>query len=143
MSFVIRLSWFKYIWVGHMSLLKKLKRIIYIVFGLIFLVIGVIGYFLPGLPGTIWIIIAATLFIRSSDRLYNLVIRNRFFGHQVREFLETGKMPARAKKMALFFMWFFSFVSVVFAPYGLFFKALVLTLAAVGTMYILTRPTGQ
>ena len=87
-----------------MSLLTKMKRILYIFFSLIFLVIGVIGYFLPGLPGTIWIIISATLFVRSSDRLYNLVIRNRFFGNQVRDFLETGMMPVRAKKMALFFI---------------------------------------
>ena len=124
-----------------MSLLTKMKRILYIFFGLIFLVIGVIGYFLPGLPGTIWIIISATLFVRSSDRLYNLVIRNRYFGNQVRDFLETGMMPVRAKKMALFFMWFFSFVSVVFAPYGLFFDVLVLTLAIAGRLYVLSRPS--
>ena len=124
-----------------MSVLIKLKKILYIIFGLIFFIIGVIGYFMPGLPGTIWIIIAATLFIRSSDRLYNFVIKNRFFGNQVRDFLETGRMPSRAKKMALFSMWFFSFISVVFAPYDLLFKSLVLILAVVGTLYVLSRPS--
>ena len=124
-----------------MSVLIKLKKVLYIIFGLIFFIIGVIGYFMPGLPGTIWIIIAATLFIRSSDRLYNFVIKNRFFGNQVRDFLETGRMPYRAKKMALFSMWFFSFISVVFAPYDLLFKSLVLILAVVGTLYVLSRPS--
>ena len=77
--------------------LGKLKRVLYIFLGLVFLTLGIIGYFMPGLPGTVWIIISATFFVRSSDRLYSFVVNNRFFGNQVREFLETGRMPIRAK----------------------------------------------
>ena len=123
------------------ALLTRIKRLLLITFGLIFLALGILGYFLPGLPGTIWLILSATFFVRSSDRLYNFVVQNRLFGKQVRDFLETGAMPLRAKRVSLISIWFFSTVSILFAPYGIFFDIPVLSLAVVGTLYIYTRPT--
>ena len=119
----------------------RLKRLTLISVGLVCLALGIIGYILPGLPGTIWLIVAASLFVRSSERLYNFVIRNKLFGHQVRGFMETGQMPFRAKVFSLGSMWAFTIISVVFAPYGLFFDLPVILLAIAGTIYILTRPT--
>lgn len=119
----------------------RLKKLIFVSLGLVCLVLGIIGYVMPGLPGTIWLIVAAWLFVRSSDRLYNFVVQNRLFGRQVREFLETGGMPLRAKFAALISMWIFSIASVYLAPYGLLFDLPVLGLAIVGTIYIVSRPT--
>lgn len=119
----------------------RLKRLTLISVGLVCLALGIIGYILPGLPGTIWLIVAASLFVRSSERLYNFVIRNKLFGRQVRGFMETGQMPFRAKVFSLGSMWAFTIISVVFAPYGLFFDLPVILLAIAGTIYILTRPT--
>ena len=123
------------------SVFKNLKRLVFVSLGLIFLGLGIIGYFLPGLPGTIWLIISATFFVRSSDRLYNFVLQNRFFGRQIKGFLETGQMPLRAKILALFFMWVFTSFSLLFAPYGLMFDIPVFLLALTGTIYIISRPT--
>ena len=121
--------------------LNKLKKIVLIVVGLLCLGLGILGYIVPGLPGTIWLIIAATLFVRSSDRLYNFVIKNRVFGNQVRGFLETGEMPMKAKILSLISMWAFTFLSVILAPYDWRFKGPILLLAMTGTAYILSRPT--
>jgi uncharacterized membrane protein YbaN (DUF454 family) len=122
------------------STLGKLKRATLITLGLICLGLGIIGYILPGLPGTIWLILAASLFVRSSDRLYNFVIGHRLFGKQVKSFLETGAIPVRAKALSLFFMWVFSLGSVLLAPYGWLFDGPVLLLAITGTIYIVSRP---
>jgi len=126
---------------GLLRALDKLKKIVLIVFGLLCLALGILGYIVPGLPGTIWLIISATLFVRSSDRLYNFVIRNKVFGNQVRGFLETGEMPMKAKILSLVSMWAFTFLSVIFAPYDWRFKVPILVLAIAGSAYILTRPT--
>ena len=123
--------------------LNKFRRLVLVSLGLVCLVLGIVGYVLPGLPGTIWLIIAATLFIRSSDRLYRLVVQNRLFGRQVREFLETGAMPLRAKVMSLTSMWIFTLISLFLAPYGWLFDLPVLLLALSGTYYILSRPTSK
>ena len=121
--------------------LDKFKKLLLITVGLICLGLGIVGYVLPGLPGTIFLIIAATLFVRSSDRLYNFVVNNRFFGRQVEVFLRTGAMPLRAKILSVGSIWTFTLISIVLAPYTLLFKIPILILAVVGTLYILTRPT--
>ena len=127
------------VWFG--SVIRRLGRVLLIAIGLLCLGLGIVGYIVPGLPGTIWLIIAATLFVRSSDRLYEFVIRNRIFGPQVRDFLETGSMGSRAKGMSITSMWVFSLISVIFAPYSWIFDGPILFLAIVGTVYIISRPT--
>lgn len=103
--------------------------------------LGIIGYVIPGLLGTIWLIIAATLFIRSSDRLYRLVIQNRLFGQQAKEFLETEAIPVRAKAMSIASIWIFSVTSLFLAPYGWLLDMPILLLAIIGTIYIISKPT--
>ena len=122
-------------------LFEKLKKLLLVTVGLICLGLGIIGYVMPGLPGTIWLILAATFFVKSSDRLYNFVIDNRLFGRQVKDFLNTGAMSLRAKTMSILSMWCFSIFSIVLAPYGLLFKIPVGLLALTGTIYIFSRPT--
>jgi len=121
--------------------LDRFKRLLFVTFGLIFLGLGIIGYVLPGMPGTIWLIIAAALFVRSSDRLYNFVVKNRLFGRHVKDFLETGAMPLKAKIISVVSIWIFSLISIFLAPYTWLFKGPVLILAIVGTIYITSRPT--
>ncbi len=109
--------------------------------GFLFLCLGIAGYFLPGLPGTIFLILAAGCFLRSNQRMYRWVTEHRLFGRPVKRFLETGAMPARAKIISVSCVWFFSLVSML-APYHLvWFKVPVIVLAFVGTWYILSRPT--
>ena len=121
--------------------LNRFKRLLFVTVGLIFLGLGIVGYVLPGMPGTIWLIIAAALFVRSSDRLYNLVVQNRLFGRQVRDFLETGAMPLRVKIISVVSVWTFSLISILLTPYTWLFKGPVLILAIIGTIYITSRPT--
>ena len=128
--------------INHL-LFKKLKKLLLVTVGLICLGLGIIGYVMPGLPGTIWLILAATFFVKSSDRLYKFVVENRLFGRQVKDFLDTGAMSLRAKTMSLLSMWCFSILSIVLAPYGLLFKIPIGVLALAGTIYILSRPTSS
>ena len=120
---------------------SRLKRLALISLGLICLGLGIVGYFMPGLPGTIWLIIAAALFVRSSDRLYNFVVQNRLFGRQVKAFLETGAVPLRAKIMSVVSIWIFSTASIFLAPYGWLFDGPVLALSIAGTIFLISRPT--
>lgn len=123
------------------TFIRKSKRLLLLTLGLICLGLGIVGYVLPGLPGTIWLIIAATLFVRSSDRLYNFVVNHRLFGEQVKGFLETGSIPLKVKFISLVSMWGFTLVSVLLAPYGILFDVPISLLALAGTIYIVSRPT--
>lgn len=107
--------------------------------------LGIVGVLLPGWPTTIFLIIAAACYARSSQRMYDRIVNNRTFGGHVRRFRETGAMPKRAKVLSLGLMWpFVLFAVLVAIPDTLLWaQALTLVLAVAGTLYILHLPTDR
>ena len=67
------------------------------VIGLFFYGIGILGYFIPGLPGTIFIIIAAGFFMKSYPKLYKKIINNPGYGLVVEEFILYRVIPKKVK----------------------------------------------
>jgi uncharacterized membrane protein YbaN (DUF454 family) len=65
--------------------------------GFVFVALGVTGAFVPLMPTTIFLILAAACFVRSSDRSYRWLLNHRFLGIYVRNYLNGEKMPLRAK----------------------------------------------
>ena len=125
-------------------MINRIKVYLLYAAGFVFLGLGIAGYVLPGLPGTIFLILSAGCFVRSNDRMYRWVTEHRIFGKPVKRFLETGGMPLRAKLISISCIWIFSAISVFLTDYdALFylFKGAVEFLAIVGTWYILSRPT--
>jgi len=55
--------------------LNRSKKILLIVAGTFFIGIGIIGIFIPILPTTPFILIAATLYARSSKNFYNWLVK--------------------------------------------------------------------
>ena len=78
-------------------MLDKLKRRIFIIVGTIALVLGVIGIILPVLPTTPFLLLAAICYMRGSQRLYNALLRNRFVGNYVSNYLEGRGMSLTNK----------------------------------------------
>lgn len=86
-----------------------------------------IGVFVPGMPTTVFVLVAAYCFARSSPRFAVWLANHRWFGPTVRRFERHGGMSARAKRRSLVAMWTAILVS----------SALLLTasrLAAVATV---------
>lgn len=72
-------------------------RALYAGIGLIFVGIGGIGVFVPGLPTTVFLIIAAWCFSRSSPRLERWLLDLPVLGQFVRDYRAGLGMPRRAK----------------------------------------------
>ena len=121
---------------------NRVVRVAWGALGTASLAFGLIGVVVPGWPTTIFLIIAAAAYARSSQRMYDRILANPVFGPHVRRFRETGGMPMRAKVIALALMWPFVAFSLVFAIPGAMHwaQALVLILALIGSAYILSRP---
>lgn len=56
---------------------------------------------LPGWPTTVWLLIAAFLFARSSPRFYAWLLRQRLFGPMVRDIRAGLGLPLRAKLVVI------------------------------------------
>lgn len=76
-------------------------RRVYLVLGLAFLIVGFAGAFLPVLPTTPFLILAAACFARSSPRLESWLLAHRRFGPSLRAWRAHGAIPRKAKLMAL------------------------------------------
>ena len=118
-------------------------RFLWLSLGLLFTVVGLIGLIVPGLPTTLFMIIAAACFYRSSKRLFNWVLSNKYFGNYVKDFREGRGMPRKAKFIALGFIWLFVSISVFVGipDHLVYVKILTLLAACTGTGVIITLPT--
>ena len=122
-------------------MLKNIKKYSLYVLGFIFLGLGIAGYILPGLPGTIFLILAASCFVRSNKKMYDLITGHKIFGKVVKDYLDTGEMPLKAKVLSIASIWIFTTISLVWSPYGIIFVIAVAIIASMGTLFIVTRPT--
>ncbi len=105
--------------------------------------LGIIGALVPLMPTTIFLILAAWFFARSSPRFEAYLLANRWCGPVLRAWRESGAIPWKAKVLA---------VAGISGGYGAFiliaspsiwlalFVAIVLGGCA---LYVVSRPTAQ
>ncbi|MCX5992477.1 MAG: YbaN family protein [Chloroflexi bacterium] len=115
----------------------KLARGILVVAGTLFLGLGILGVFLPLLPTTPFLLLAAACYLRSSQRFYNWLLGNRLLGSYIKNYLEGKGMPLRAKIFSISLLWITIGYSVIFVVEALPIRV-VLALVAIGvTTHIL------
>lgn len=110
-----------------------------IVFGWINVIIGLIGVVVPGLPTTIFLIVAFWAFSKSSERFQNWIWNHPRFGPTLQYWHEYRVIPRRAKilavsMMALSFSYLTFFVAESMAMP--IFMALIMVPSAI---YVVTR----
>jgi len=108
-------------------------RIVWIVLGTLSLCIGIIGIAVPGLPTTPFLLLSAGLYIKSSDRLYQKLITNRFVGPYILEFQTKKGMTIRTKLFAISSMWMMISISIVFLITPPSIRLLVAIIGLIGT----------
>lgn len=75
-------------------------RVVFLLLGLGFTAVAVVGAFLPLLPTTVFLILAAACFARSSPKLEAWIMSHKQFGPLVRDWREHGAIPLRGKVLA-------------------------------------------
>ena len=73
----------------------------YLLLGWICVGLGVIGFFLPVMPTTVFILSAAWAFARASPRLHLWLREHPHFGPSLSSWEDHRAMPRRAKRLAL------------------------------------------
>jgi uncharacterized membrane protein YbaN (DUF454 family) len=73
--------------------------------GILAVILGVLGIFLPLLPTTPFLLLASACFARASPWLHNWLQTNRVFGNYLRDYENGHGIPLRGKVWILVFMW--------------------------------------
>jgi len=93
---------------------------IYKLLGITCVALGTLGLFLPLLPTTVFILIAAWAFSKSSPALSSWLLNHRWFGQSLRDWQEHHAIPGRAKAIALVMLVAsYAYMAWIFGPLSL------------------------
>lgn len=114
-------------------------RWLWFIFGWLSVALGLLGAFLPILPTTPFMLLAAFAFGKSSPRFHRWIVEHPTFGPPVRDWQAHGAISRRAKIMATGAMLAVLAISVVL---GLKWQIIALQAAILVavSLFILTRP---
>lgn len=115
-------------------------RLLLLTVGWLSVGLGVLGIFLPVLPTTPFLLLAAACFMRSSQRFYRWLTHHRHLGSWVRDYLNGQGIPRRAKAYAIGLMWLSILLSAYLVPVA-WVRVLLLISASLVSLYILRLPT--
>jgi uncharacterized membrane protein YbaN (DUF454 family) len=118
---------------------QRIVRVLLMVAGTICLTLGAIGVFLPILPATPFLLLAAACYMRSSERLHKWLISNRWFGEYIKNYQEGRGIPVRTKVIALSTLWIAIGYSTFFVVDEFLFAQIALLLIAIGVTVHLVR----
>lgn len=117
-------------------------KMVLIILGLLSLGLGVVGIFVPLLPTTPLLLLSAWCFVRSSERLYEWLINNRYLGEYIRNFREHRAIPLRAKILSVALIWLtIGYCVVAVVDEYWWAQIAMLLLAAAITWHILSYAT--
>jgi uncharacterized membrane protein YbaN (DUF454 family) len=121
--------------------ISKLSKLVLILAGSVFVVLGTLGIFLPLLPTTPFLLLAAACYFRSSERFYNWLINNKWLGNYIKSYREKKSISIKIKIITLLILWLTIGYSVFFVV-NIFLLEVILILIAVGvTIHILSIRT--
>ncbi|MBQ7856568.1 MAG: YbaN family protein [Alistipes sp.] len=75
------------------------------IIGVVSLVLGVVGIFLPLLPTTPFLLLSAAVWLKASPRLYQWLINHPVLGEYIRNFHQHRAIPLRVKVYSVSLVW--------------------------------------
>jgi len=112
---------------------NPLVRYLLLAVGWLSVALGFIGIFVPVLPTTPFLLLAAACFVRSSQRFYNWLVMHPRLGPWFRDYLDGNGIPLKGKVYAIGTMWLSIGIScwlvpLVWARIGMLISATLVTL---------------
>jgi uncharacterized membrane protein YbaN (DUF454 family) len=109
--------------------------------GSIAVILGLIGIILPILPTTPFLLLGAACFFRSSNKMYKLLINNRYLGVYIKNYQEKKGIPLKIKICVITFLWISIIYSAFFVLDQLILRIIILSIAIIVTYHILKQNT--
>ncbi len=116
-------------------------RIFLVLMGTLALTLGIVGIFLPLLPTTPFLLLAASLYFRSSPKLYNWLLEHKHLGPYIKNFREHKAIPLRIKIISVSLVWGTLLYCTVYVTEILWLRIFFILLATAISAHILHYKT--
>lgn len=117
------------------------KQKIFLILGFIFVAFGIIGAILPLMPSTVFFILAAYFFSKSSEKFHKKLLDNKYIGRHIKNFYEKKGMPLRAKIISILFLFLTITISIILVERTPFLVVILLSVAFAVSFYIISLNT--
>jgi len=122
---------------------NRFGRAIYMLLGFACLGLGIAGYIIPLLPGTVFLLLATYFFFKSSERMYNWVVGHRWFGPMIRAYRAGYGIPRRIKVYAVGLIAVSIGFSATVAVDSFVARLILVAIGLSVSIFILSRPTTE
>lgn len=122
---------------------KSAVRWCFLLLGMLFTAIAVLGIFLPLLPTVPLLLLAVACFSRSSEKCHSWLLNHNHLGPLIRGYLDGTGIPLRAKITAILLIWLTITTSALFLVPLVWVRILLFLLAAGVTIYLLRLPVAE
>jgi len=116
-------------------------KALYLLLGFLFFGLGAVGTVVPGLPTTVFMLLALWAFARSSERFHQWLYHHRLFGPPLQEWHNHHVIPLRAKVLAVTMMAGSLVYLVFFTGMFIWLKVAILLVMLYGAWFILSKPS--
>jgi uncharacterized membrane protein YbaN (DUF454 family) len=108
--------------------------------GTLSVALGVLGMFLPLLPTTVFLLLAAACYARSSERFYLKLVNNPVLGAYIRNSREGRGMRRRDKAITLTLLWVGIGATMIWTAEAMWLRVLLLGIAVGVTVHVVKIP---
>jgi len=116
---------------------SKITQLILVAIGALSVVLGILGIFIPLLPTTPFLLLAAICFSKSSKKLHDWLFQNRWFGEYLNDYYANRGIKRSVKIRMIIFVWISVGITIWFTP-TIWLKLALCTIPA-GVMVHLLR----
>jgi uncharacterized protein len=115
---------------------KKLLQALLVTCGTLFVALGVVGIFLPLLPTTVFLLLAAACYARSSERFHQKLLNHRWLGGYIRNYRDGRGMSAREKTVTIGLLWIGMGVTMIWSVTDWWLRAILTLIAIAVTVHV-------
>lgn len=123
---------------------NRIRRVLYIVGGILSLALALLGIVVPGLPVTPLALLSAILFAKSSEKLYNWLLNNRILGPRIKSYQRRKGVTRKGKISIIAFMTLMVLFSSFVVIQIVLIRVVILSLGVIGMVVVwFFVPTAQ
>jgi uncharacterized membrane protein YbaN (DUF454 family) len=116
---------------------STLMRAVLIACGTIFVGLGILGIFLPLMPTTVFLLLAAACYARSSERFHRRLVEHPWLGPYIRQ---RHGMSARQKAITLTILWVSLTATMIWSARSPWLRLLLIAIGAGVTLHVVRLP---
>jgi uncharacterized membrane protein YbaN (DUF454 family) len=117
---------------------SRLMRGLLIVCGTICVGLGILGIFLPLMPTTVFLLLAAACYARSSERFHRRLVEHPWLGSYIRQ---RDGMTARQKAVTLVVLWVSLGATMYWTAHATWLRLLLVVIGAGVTLHVARLPS--